>query len=409
VEAAPSSQDHLHPYPFGKGERRGCPVDIGLDPLYRQLRDQGPVARVITPSGEPAWLVLGWPEARHVLLLDGRKFSKERAARRGGLSNRPPEFITDFDGEKHLRLRKLIVQVFTAKRVTQMRPRIQTITTQLLDQMALVEGPVDLARAYALPLPVTVVADLLGFPPEVMDLFLGLSEQFLSTTAFTAQQAEDAQQLMGAFFADLIAQRRAQPTGDLLSDLVKARDDNKALNDQELINLAIALLVAGFETTFSHIGNFSYMLLTRPSLLQQLIDDPGFIPNAVEELLRYIPIASNDGLPLEAMEDVVIGDTLIRTGDLVMVGRDAAGRDPAIFDDPETISFTREEPTRHLAFGYGPHLCLGAHLARAELQIAFTGLLARFPDLRLAADPGQVEWYEGKQTRGPRELQVWLS
>jgi cytochrome P450 len=208
------------------------------------------------------------------------------------------------------------------------------------------------------------------------------------------------------YVAGLVAQRRREPTDDLLGALVYARDSGDKLTETELVSLAGAgLLTGGVETVASALPGFLYTLLTQPEKLAQLRSTPDLMPQAVEELLRYVPINTAAMFARYALEDVWFGDTLVRAGDPVLPALHSANRDPDVFDDPEEIDLTRET-NPHLAFGHGPHHCIGGMLARLELRESLTALLERFPDMRLADGEEGVRWKFGVIVRGPSYLRV---
>jgi nocardicin N-oxygenase len=265
--------------------------------------------------------------------------------------------------------------------------------------------PADLVQHLALPLPLTVICEVLGIPFEDRNLFHPWSDALLSLTAHTQKEIDDACAALDTYLADLIARRRAEPADDLLSTLVCNQDREGGLTEKELIHLGVSLLISGYPATASQITNFTYVLLTHPELWQQLLENPGLLPTAIEELLRYVPLGSNAGLPRVATRDVELSGVPIQAGDVVMIARPAASRDHGIFSNPDEIVLDREE-NPHLAFGYGIHRCLGAHLARMELQVALGHLLERLPGLRLAIPEGELSWKTGMVVRGLRELPV---
>jgi cytochrome P450 len=209
-----------------------------------------------------------------------------------------------------------------------------------------------------------------------------------------------------AYMAGLIAQRREEPADDLIGALVQARDeDNDRLTEQEMVELAAGLLAAGHETTVTQISNFVYVLLTHPDQLAVLRARPDLIPGAVEELLRYVPLGAAAAFARYATEDLELGGVLIRAGEPVVAAMSSANRDSAVFDEPDRLDVTRGAGP-HIGFGHGVHHCLGAQLARMELQVALSALLSRLPELALAVDEKQLEWKSGLLVRGLRGLPV---
>jgi len=265
--------------------------------------------------------------------------------------------------------------------------------------------PADLVEAVSTPLPVTVICELLGVPVADRDIFRAGADAALSTTSMTPEQRVAARNELGAYMAGLVAQRRARPTDDLLGALVVARDEQDRLSETELIQLSMGVLIAGHETTLNQIGNFTYLLLTHPDELARLRDHQDQIPAAVEELLRYVPLGAGAGFVRMATEDVELSGVTVRKGEGVLVAIHAANRDPGVFDEPQGLVWDRET-NPHMGFGHGAHHCLGAPLARMELQVAIGSLLHHFPDLALAVPPNQVPWKSGALVRGPQSLPV---
>ncbi|TDD88026.1 cytochrome P450 [Actinomadura rubrisoli] len=367
---------------------------LDLDPEYARLRAKAPVTRITLADGGRAWLVTGWEEARQV-------YSDPRFSRALAVADGEPTFIIDMDPPEHTRVRRTVAGAFTHRRVERMRPRVRELTAGLLDGMAAGGEPADPVQRLSLPLPVTVICELLGVPIEDRERFQSWSEAFLSVTAHTPEQIQDARRNLDGYLAGLIERRRAEPAADLLSAL--AGEDG--LSERELVHLGVALLVAGHESTASQITNFAYTLLSRPERWRRLAGDPDLLPAAIEELLRYTPLGSETGLPRIAAQDVTLGGAAIGAGDTVLVARPAASRDPAVFADPDDLVLDRAD-NPHLAFGHGLHHCVGAHLARLELRAAFGGLLERFPGLRIAVPEAELRWKTGLVMRGPTALPV---
>lgn len=382
-------------------------TELDLDPRYVQLRRDAPIARVRLPNGDDAWLVTRWEDARTVLA--DPVFSRAQAVGRSPSAQRRETFITDMDPPEHTRVRRHALTAFTHRRVKLLRPRAQQIVDTLLTEMLAHGQPADLVQHLALPLPVTIICELLGIPFEDRDRFQTWSDAFLSVTAYTAQEVQAAHHDLDTYLADLITRRRAAPADDLLSALVHVRDDQGGLSESELVNLGIGLLIAGYETTATQITNLIYTLLTHRRHWNRLLDQPELLPTALEELLRYVPLGSDTGMPRVATRDVHLGEVLIHAGETVLAARPAANRDKAVFTDPETLTLDRPN-NPHLAFGHGIHHCLGAHLARMELQVAIGSLLDRLPQLHLAVPRSRLRWKTGLTVRGLHELPVvWSS
>jgi pimeloyl-[acyl-carrier protein] synthase len=305
------------------------------------------------------------------------------------------------DPPDHTRLRGLVSQAFTPRVVESLRPRIQALVDELIDAIE-AAGETDLIRDLAYPLPVTVIAEMLGVPHDMRDQFRrwsdGVAAFIGGTTAPEMEMLAEAQRCvveMSAYFREEAGRRRREPRNDLLSALVQAEEAGDRLSSDELIANAILLLVAGHETTTNLIGNGTLALLQHPDQRQRLMDDPALIASAVEELLRYnSPV---QGTSRMAAEDVAIDGRQIRRGQHLSLMIGAANRDPAHFADPDALDITRR-PNRHLSFAHGPHFCLGAPLARLEGQIAIGTLVRRLPRLALAT--AEVTWRDNFTLRG---------
>lgn len=287
----------------------------------------------------------------------------------------------------HTRLRRLVHKAFTPRRVAQMRQTVQEITDRLLDQVQ-AAGEMDLIATLAEPLPVTVIAEMLGVPAEDHDSFAQWSNALgrsldLTDKVEVYEEAEEAAVHFSAYLEGLIAQRRRTPQDDLLSQLVAVEEAGDQLSKEELIATCALLLSAGHETTTNLIGNGMLALLQDPAQLQQLKENPPLISSAIEELLRYdSPVQMTSRMVLE---DMAYKGSTFRRGEQVNILFAAANRDPEQFPEPNQLDISRS-PNRHLSFGNGIHYCIGAPLARLEGEIAFTTLLRRMPNLALASN-----------------------
>ncbi|MFE0648337.1 cytochrome P450 [Streptomyces sp. NPDC059534] len=382
-----------------------CGADFTANPypLYAKLREAGPVHEVRMPDGFQFWLVVGHEEGR-AALADPR-LAKSPSV----IGVKPPEadiigvHLLAADAPDHTRLRRLVTAEFTGRRVESLRPRIERLTHELADAME-PAGRADLVDAYAFPLPITVICELLGVPAEDRDTFRHWSNELVVPTGEEGIQA--ALEGFGGYLDELIEDKRAAgPADDLLSGLITARaEDGDRLSGPELRAMAYLLLIAGHETTVNLISNTVRNLLTHPEQLAALRADPDLLDGTIEESLRY------DG-PVETgtfrftREEFAIGGRVIPAGESVLVGIGALDRDPARFPDPDRFDIRRD--TRgHLAFGHGIHYCLGAPLARLEGRIALRTLLDRFPRLALDPEGAPWEWLPGLLLRGVRGLPV---
>lgn len=388
-------------YPFSD------PVRVDLHPRYAQLRAEQPAIRVRLPYGAECWLVTRYDDVR--MVLSDPRFSRARAAGREETPRVTPEAapagsMLSMDPPEHTRLRRLIARAFTARRVREFRPRIEEIVAGLLDRIERAGPPADLVEELALPLPVSVISHMLGVPAGQHHRFRDFSAMVLSTTAHTRAEVVAARAALEEYLSELAEQRRQQPGDDLLSALVAAHDDDQ-LTDKELTQTGITLLVGGHESTASQLACSVYLLLSQPDQWALLRDRPELLPSAVEELLRYIPLGSGGAFARIATEDIDLNGVLVRAGEAVVASTNSANRDERVFTDPEVMDLAREH-NPHLAFGSGVHVCLGAQLARSELQVALGSLLRRFPNLRLALPADEVPWRDGSLLRSPRELRV---
>ncbi|NDZ78111.1 cytochrome P450 [Streptomyces sp. SID10853] len=384
-------------YPFNTAE------GLALAEEYEQVRNRPGLLRVRMAYGEPAWLVTRYEEAR--LVLGDLRFSraegyKHDEPRQG--EGRRDSGILGMDPPDHTRLRSLVAKAFTVRQVEKLRPQVRELTAGLLDRMEAAGPPVDLVEEYALPIPVAVICRMLGVPEGDRPQFRVWSDAALSTSSLTAEEFEANREELRAYMAGLIAQHRAEPRDDLMTALIEARDGGDRLSEIELVDLCVGILVAGHETTASQIPNFVHTLLDHPGEWQRLGAEPGLIDSAVEELLRFVPLGSGAGQPRYAKEDIEVGGTLVRAGSPVLVAVGAANRDALRFSAPGKLDLSRAS-NQHLGFGHGVHHCLGAPLARLELQEALGALTARFPDLRLAGD---IVWKGEMLVRGPRVMPV---
>jgi cytochrome P450 len=389
------------PYPFSTPQR------LESEPLFATLREQEPLVRVRMPYGEPAWLATRYEDVRTV--LGDPRFSRAASVGRDEPRVRPHSgqegSIMSLDPPDHTRLRRLVTKAFTARRIEQLRPRAQQIADGLVDAMLAAGPTADLVEDFALPLPVTVICELLGVPYEDRGDFRLWSDAFLSTTKYTQDEVREYVGLLRQYMAGLIAQRRATPTDDLIGGLVLARDNDDRLSEAELLSLTEGLLVAGHETTASQIPNFVYVLLTHPGQLAELRADLALVPRAVEELMRFVPLGNGGGIARYALEDVELGGVTVKAGEAVLPAMASANRDEAVYTDPDRLDLHRSEAS-HVGFGHGPHHCLGAPLARMELQVALDTLLRRLPGLRPAGTEEGIDWKDGLATRGPARMPV---
>ncbi|MCX4909574.1 cytochrome P450 [Streptomyces sp. NBC_00878] len=383
--------------------------DLLTDPyaVYDRLRDTAPVHRVVGPDGSPAWLVTRYGDVREALANPLLSLDK-RHALPGGYKGfaLPPALdanLLNMDPPDHTRIRRLVGRAFTPRRVEQLRAPVRRTADRLLDALG-PQGSADLIAAYAAPLPVTVICDLLGVPDEHRRDFRTWTDVLVAPDPARPQAAKEAVVAMLGFFTQLLADKRKEPADDLLSDLIAARDEGDRLSEDELMSLAFLILFAGYENTVQLIGTAVLALLQHPDQLAALRADPSQLPAAIEEFARY------DGPALLAIrrfpvEDVTIGDVTVPAGETVLLSLAAANRDPRRFPDADRFDLGRDT-AGHLALGHGIHYCVGAPLARLETRIALTALLERLPNLQLDGDPGDLRWRPSLRARGLLTLPV---
>jgi len=363
-------------------------------PEWARLREEQPITRVRTVAGSVVWLVTRYDDVRTV--LTDPRFSRAGTvapgAPRVAVSAPLPGTLPTTDPPEHTRLRGLVSGVFSRRRIEQRRGWIARLAGALVDEMVAGGTPGDVRAALALPLPIQVICALLGVPYTDRDRFREWTELAYSLVPAQAEQVHAAMAALTDYLAELVAgaARRTDADGgntDILAELAAAED---GLSTDELVAFGMNLLVAGHETTANQIASFVATLLREPARWDRLVAEPDLVPTAVEELLRYTRLSEVGQLRV-ATTDVRIAGVTVRAGDGVMAAIATANRDPRAFDRPDEVVLDRE-PGRHLAFGIGPHFCLGAHLARVELQEALRALLARCSRLRLAVPAEQLRW-----------------
>ncbi|MEU6644645.1 cytochrome P450 [Saccharomonospora sp. NPDC046836] len=375
--------------------------------MYTELRATEPVAQVVLPSGDTGYVVSRYEDAK--LVLADPRFSRAAMVAEGApqltAAPMPPNSLFSTDPPEHTRLRKLVMGEFTARRIRDLEPRIQELTDTLLDAMAARENrQADLNAALAFPLPVQVICELLGVPFEDRERFREWSNAIVSLTTHTAEEMLQQRLEMAGYIHELINRRREEPGDDLLSALIAAHDERDALDQAELIVMAMTILVAGHETTVSMIGACVLTLLRSPEHLARVVADPDVVGDFVPELLRINPIG--DGGPMRiALEDVEIAGTMIPKGSAVLAAVCSANRDADVFERGEEFHPDRSS-NPHLAFGHGVHHCLGAALAVAELRITISSLFRRFPTLRLDGDVADLQMKQGMLVHGLKSLPV---
>ncbi|WP_026360921.1 cytochrome P450 [Amycolatopsis nigrescens] len=392
----------------------GLPTERDAGPFVpprevTRLREARPVSPMVFPDGHEGWLVTGYDAVRQ-LMADTRFSSRQDLGvlhepfEIPGMpvvtepSPQPPGMFIAMDPPDHPRLRRKLTGAFTVKRMKQLEEGINDIVERQLDELARLTPPVDLVQEFALPVPSLVICELLGVPYTDRENFQVNTNRFLNTE-LPFEEKIAAYTELSTFLAELVTRKRAEPGEDILSDL--ARDED--LSIEELTGIGFLLLLAGHETTANMLGLGTFALLEHPEQLADLRANPDLMPDAVEELLRYLSIA--DVFFRYASEDLELGGEKIGEGSTVIVSLLAANHDPQRFDNPDTLD-VRRKARGHLSFGHGIHQCLGQQLARVEMRAGFEGLLRRFPTLELAIPADEVKLRTKMRIYGVHELPV---
>ena len=389
-------------YPFER------PSSMEIAPEYNSIQTGEAVAVVSMPSGDSAFLVTRYEDVKTV--LGDRRFSRaatlaEGAPRLGPVPQNFPTLL-NMDPPDHSRVRKMISGTFAARRVNTLIPYIEQHVDSFLTDMIKAGPDADLIESFAARLPVQIICELLGVPMSDRAQFGAWSRAFLATTSkeYTPEQVKEAQVALFTYLNQLIETKKADPQGDILSDLAVQNAADPKISDLELVFLGVTLLVAGHETTVNMIGNGIFALLLEPAKLEELRAHPELIDTAIEELLRLFG-PGTEGLLRIATEDVELSGVLIPAGSGVLPSLVAANRDEDKFEDAQSCALGRDE-AQHLSFSHGPHFCIGASLARAELRISFNEILRRLPGLALAVDPAEVPRPEGLLVNGVSRLPI---
>lgn len=382
-------------------------------PFLARLRASEPVYRTMLPDKTSVWLLTRYDDVN--ALLRDQRFTKNR---RNALTNEqlrklpwtPPMFrplernMLDLDPPDHTRLRSLVHKAFTPGLVEQIRSRTQVIADELLDRVVS-RGEMDLIGSYALPLPMTIITEMLGVPVKDHDKFHRWSKAVVSLTSPspTLRVIPSVWKFL-RYLRNFFKQRRRDPQDDLVSALIEAEEAGDKLSEDELLAMVFLLLIAGHETTVNLIGNGTLALIENPNEMRKLQDEPSLVKPAVEELLRYTsPVLTTT--ERYALQDAIVHGVTIPRGEMTLGVIGSANRDETVFDKPNELQITRE-PNKHLSFGQGIHFCLGAPLARMEAQIAFTTLMRRLPDLRLRNPSSSLGWRPSIFLRGLASLPV---
>jgi cytochrome P450 len=382
------------------------PGKMGPPEEYGRLRKECPLARVRTPMGAPAWYVTRYGDVKN-LLGDARLVRPTINAwpvRPGDVPEPGPGLRTmmEMDGPRHAALRRALADEFAVHTVAGRLGRIRALAERLLDDVEAGGQPGDIAAGFAEPFPLLVMCDLVGIPYEYRDYFLPMADAALGALV-SLDEGREVTGMLREYIAGLIARKRRRPEDDVLTRMAQ-RCDRGEFDQEELISFGLSMLVAGYRTCTMFLANSILLLLTHPDQLARIRDDREIMPQAVEELLRYLPVM-NGIVVLQATQDVDLHGCTIHAGEAVLPVLAAANRDDTVFSDADRLDL-RRYPNRHLTFGQGAHYCLGVHLARAELAVALGALFDRFPRLRLAADESELPWEDESPAKSPLAIPV---
>ncbi|MFC5144684.1 cytochrome P450 [Streptomyces aureoversilis] len=380
---------------------------LDFDPFMARLLLHEPIARIRLPYGEGhAWLVTRYEDVK--LVTSDARFSRRaligRSVTRLSPHTIPQDEAVGFtDPPRHAQLRKAVARAFSARSMERIRPLVERTAHELLEGMERHGSPADLMEHFNAPLPLTVISEVMGVPSSDRPLMAHWTGVLL-TAARTREESEAAKAEIRAYFVALLRRRRAEPREDLAGDLAAAVTSAE-LSEAEAVALAVLIQISATHAVRNNSANMVYALLTEPGLADRLRAAPAVLPQAVEELLRWIPHRRGVGIARIATQDVEVGGTLIAKGEVVYASYLTANRDPSVFERPDELDVDRPR-VPHLSFGHGPHFCLASMLARLESEVMLTGLLARFPHLRLAVPAKEIAWQPAALIRGPETLPV---
>jgi cytochrome P450 len=372
--------------------------------FYAGLRADGPAHRVTLPDGSPVWLLTRYEDVRAALADPRLSLDKRNSAGGWAGFSLPPRLdanLLNMDAPGHTRIRRLVAPAFTPRRVEVLRPRLERTANDLLDRLA-ADAEADLVAAYATPLSVAAICDLLGLPDADVDRMRGWTNTLMSPPPDDPRAPARAVLAIEQFLVELIRRKRTEPGDDLLTAMIEA-----TLSEEELTSLAFLTIFAGYENSINLIANCVLALLQHPHLLARVREDADLLRAAVDETLRHEP-AAQLSIRRFAREDLVYGPATIPKGATVLLSLAAANRDPAVVEDPDEFRLRRPSAP-HLGLGFGPHHCLGAALAILEAEVAVGELLRRFPRLALAESPAESPaWRRSFRSRSLASLRVAL-
>jgi len=386
---------------------RTCPFEP--PPPYAKLRAEEPVSRATMPDGSNVWLIANYELSRK--LLSDPRISSNRAdpgfphmgVEQPKQQSQGKGYLTWMDPPVHTTYRHMLTNEFTVRRIQALRPRVQEIADQCITQMLEHGAPADLVDIIAIPLPALSICELLGVPYGDREVFRKRTTMFISHTNSPAERIGSRDELR-AYLSELVRDKNRQPSDDLMSRLIAKYHEAGLYDEEHLAGLAMQILIAGHETTANMISLSVLALLEDPKQLAELVAEPGRMPAAVEELLRFFSIADRTTSRV-AMEDIEIGGVVIKAGEGVVALNGSANRDDQVFADPDTMDLHRDA-RHHMAFGHGIHQCLGQNLARLELDVLLTTLFQRIPTLRLAEPVDALKFKTDRIVYGLYEMPV---
>ncbi|MGI5532105.1 cytochrome P450 [Streptomyces syringium] len=381
---------------------------LDFDPFLKEAL-QAPPVRIRLPHGKgDCWLMTRYADVKFV--ASDARFSRDILGRSVPKMTKhfiPLDRAVSFvDPPDHARVRSVVAPAFTQRSMERLRPRAQAVLDGLIDDLLAAGQPADLIRYVTSPFPLEMVSELMGVPagdrPQIRDWAQTLLTRASDEGA--AERAKDVKQAAHDYFRELAAERRAAPRDDLMSTMVAAVDAGR-IDEEELLALATLMGLNGWHAVRNNTSNMVYALLTQDGLLDRLRSEPEVVPKAVDELLRWIPHKHGVGQPRIATVDIEVGGARIAAGDIVYVSYVAANWDEEVYPEPGRIDFERQGPP-HVAFGHGPHFCVGPLLARMESEVLLSTLADRLPGLRLAIPADRVQWQTEVLIRGPVDLPV---
>lgn len=381
-------------------------LGLDTDAVLARLRGKDPVPLVRLASGGFAYLATRYNDVRRV--FTDPLFSRAAATRPGvsvlSQASKIPFLMLNMDPPDHTRIRRLVTKAFTTGAVERLRPNVRAICDSLVDRMLATGPPVDFVPAFGYALPAQVISELLGVPVGDRDQLRRWQDAILSISAHARHVVEAQLEELLAYLRELISRKRAEPADDLVSALIAARDSDDRLTESELLYTVQILIAGGYETVAGLLANSIVVLHRNPRQWALLRDDPSLIPAAVDELVRYVPVTWS-GLERVALQDVTLSGVPVPAGASVVPLIYSANYDELLASDAGSLNVTRT-PVPHLGFGHGVHRCIGAPMAKLELEVAFTTLLERLPRLRMARVESQLWWKDGLLTVGPIALPV---